>query len=105
MTHAGRADTIRAALGDCDALVVSDLTNVRWLTGFTGSNGWAVLTPGSLTLVTDGRYGVQAEVQMAEAGVSGSVRVGLTAVETLAKQARPKTALETADFFICIPSK
>ena len=74
MTHPGRADTIRAALGDCDALVVSDLTNVRWLTGFTGSNGWAVLTPGSLTLVTDGRYGVQAEAQMAQAQQDAAAR-------------------------------
>ncbi len=43
-----------------DALLISDLTNMRWLTGFTGSNGWVVLTPDHLTLVTDGRYGEQA---------------------------------------------
>ena len=28
-----------------DALLISDLTNIRWMTGFTGSNGWVVLTP------------------------------------------------------------
>ena len=39
---AGRADRLRASLDGIDALVVSDLTNVRWLTGFTGSAGSAV---------------------------------------------------------------
>ena len=37
---------------DADALLVSDLTNIRWLTGYTGSNGWVVLVadPVSRTL-------------------------------------------------------
>lgn len=66
-----------------DALLISDLTNIRWLTGFTGSNGWVVLTPEHLTLVTDGRYGEQAVKQMAVAGVNGEVLVGATSAETL----------------------
>lgn len=61
-----------------DALVVSDLTNVRWLTGFTGSNGWLVVSRDALTLVTDGRYGVQAEQQSAASGVELAVVVGRT---------------------------
>ena len=62
---------LRERLQGADALLVSDLTNIRWLTGFTGSNGWVVLGPDSLTLVTDGRYGDQAAQQMAAAGVTG----------------------------------
>ena len=58
----GRLPEIAGGLG---ALLVSDLTNLRWLTGFTGSNGWAVVTPDELVLVTDGRYGGQAAQQMA----------------------------------------
>jgi Xaa-Pro aminopeptidase len=56
-----------------DALLVTDLTNVRWLTGFTGSSGWLVLTPDDLTLVTDGRYGEQATSELATNGCGGAV--------------------------------
>ncbi len=43
-----------------DALVVTHLPNIRWLTGFTGSAGIVVLTSSRLALVTDFRYAVQA---------------------------------------------
>ncbi|MEN9644840.1 MAG: hypothetical protein RL238_1509 [Actinomycetota bacterium] len=78
MSHAARVERVRARLGAADALLVTDLTNIRWLTGFTGSNAWVVLRPDALTLVTDGRYGVQATQQMAAAGVDGEVVVGAT---------------------------
>ncbi|MCU1500810.1 MAG: hypothetical protein JWM12_164 [Ilumatobacteraceae bacterium] len=76
----GRAGRVRDRLaGRADALLVSDLSNIRWLTGFTGSNGWVVVLPEELVLVTDGRYGDQAALQMAAAGVDGRVLVGATA--------------------------
>jgi Xaa-Pro aminopeptidase len=79
---AGRADRVRSRLaGQADALLVSSLDNVRWLTGFSGSNGWVVLTPERVVLVTDGRYGDQARHQMEAAGVDGDVLVGLSAAE------------------------
>jgi Xaa-Pro aminopeptidase len=79
---AGRADRVRARLAEqADALLVSSLDNVRWLTGFSGSNGWVVLTPDRLALVTDGRYGDQARRQMDAAGVEGDVLVGLSGAE------------------------
>ena len=56
--HARRLSMIqpRLPLGNgCDALLFTDLVDVRWLTGFTGSNGWAVLTADDLILGTDGR--------------------------------------------------
>jgi Xaa-Pro aminopeptidase len=80
---AGRWLRVRERFDQAAALLVSDLTNVRWLTGFTGSNGWVVLTPDELVLVTDGRYGAQATAQLAEAGVAGRVVVGLSAAEIL----------------------
>ncbi len=46
------------------ALFVSDLKNVTWLTGFTGSSGAALVTPDSALFLTDGRYSVQAEEQV-----------------------------------------
>ena len=39
-----------------DALLVTDLVNLRYLTGFTGSNGLAVVGPGVRRFVTDFRY-------------------------------------------------
>src|SRR5215210_249782 len=42
-------------------LFVSDLTNVRYLTGFTGTNGACLIGPDSLVFFTDFRYTERAE--------------------------------------------
>jgi Xaa-Pro aminopeptidase len=77
---AGRAGRVRARLASAgvDALLVTDLTNVRWLTGFTGSAGRVLLLADELVLVVDGRYGDQAIAQLAEHGVEATVLVGTT---------------------------
>jgi Xaa-Pro aminopeptidase len=56
--HADRLDRLAAALpaAGVDALLVTDLLNVRYLTGFAGSNGIVVATAGGATLTTDFRY-------------------------------------------------
>lgn len=71
----GRVDRLRAAMADqaLDGFVVSDLSSLRWLTGFTGSNAAAVVTADSFTLVTDGRYATQAPAQLADAGCAATV--------------------------------
>ena len=86
MTIAHRARQVRQRLAGttkADVLLISDITNIRWLTGFTGSNGWVVLDPEGLTLITDGRYGQQAARQMATAGVDGEVLVGATSPQVV----------------------
>ena len=50
----------RLAERDLDALVVTNLVNVRYLTGYTGSNGVAVVGPGLRLFFTDFRYLTQA---------------------------------------------
>jgi Xaa-Pro aminopeptidase len=80
---AARVPALRQRFVDIDVLIVSDLTNLRWLTGFTGSNGFGVVLPDQTIIVTDGRYGEQAERQMRAAGCAGTVRVGRTAAEIL----------------------
>jgi Xaa-Pro aminopeptidase len=74
---AGRADRVRAELAErgCDALVVTDLTNVAWLTGFTGSAGLLAVRGDDLVLVTDGRYQEQAADQLAAAGVAAEIEI------------------------------
>ncbi|HEX3087108.1 MAG TPA: aminopeptidase P family protein [Ilumatobacteraceae bacterium] len=66
-----------------DALLVSDLTNIRWLTGFTGSNGWVLLSKDEIVLITDGRYGDQATAQLGQSGVDGRVIVALSGAAIL----------------------
>jgi Xaa-Pro aminopeptidase len=61
-----RADRVAAALAEreLDALLVTNLVNVRYLTAFTGSNGMAVVGPELRRFVTDFRYVEQAAQQV-----------------------------------------
>jgi Xaa-Pro aminopeptidase len=64
---AARRDALRvtAAARGLDAVLVTDLLNVRYLTGFTGSNGaLLVRTDGPDLFGTDGRYTTQAGTQV-----------------------------------------
>ena len=76
---AGRIDRLRAALpaASLDALVVTNLTNVRYLTGFTGSAAVAVITEDAVLLTTDGRYRTQAAEQIEAAGVGSLVSIAI----------------------------
>ncbi len=60
--HAGRIARLRARLteGPADTMLITDLINVRYLCGFTGSNGALLVLPDAAVLLTDGRYLEQA---------------------------------------------
>jgi Xaa-Pro aminopeptidase len=64
---AGRLHVLRefVASRQLDAFVVSTPVNVAYLSGFTGSAGWLVVTGGDAWLITDGRY--EAAVRQASA--------------------------------------
>ncbi|MFM8714945.1 MAG: aminopeptidase P family N-terminal domain-containing protein [Actinomycetota bacterium] len=62
-----------------DTLVVFDLNNIRWLTGFTGSAGTLIVRPDEMVLVTDGRYGEQSRAQIEASGAAARVVVGTSA--------------------------
>jgi Xaa-Pro aminopeptidase len=59
--HLIRRNTLaeRCAEVDVDALLVTKLANVRYLTGFTGSSAMALVGPRESVFFTDGRYGEQ----------------------------------------------
>ncbi len=59
---------------ELDAFLVSSITNIRYLFGFTGSNAIALITSGPSYFITDRRYGQQSEqeVQKAEIIISKS---------------------------------
>jgi Xaa-Pro aminopeptidase len=63
-----RADRVAARLAErgLDLLLVTNLVNVRYLTGFTGSNAMAVVGEGVRRFITDFRY-----VEMAREQVPG----------------------------------
>ncbi len=67
------------------ALMVSNLANVQWLTGFTGSFGVVLVTSDSGLMITDSRYTVQAQEQVTDLP---SITYGspLSFVEFLQKQ-------------------
>lgn len=66
---AARHAALRRALEEAgvDALVVTHLPNIRWLTGFTGSAGLLVAGADAMTLVTDFRYATQAPDEAGDA--------------------------------------
>lgn len=77
MEVAARVGRLQERLDDADvdALLVTDLTNIRYLTGFTGSAALLVVAPNELTFVSDGRYGQQADSELSRAGVSASIEI------------------------------
>jgi Xaa-Pro aminopeptidase len=63
-----RADRVAERLrgAEVDLLLVTDLVNLRYLTGFTGSNGMAVVGRDVRRFLTDFRYVEMARVQVAD---------------------------------------
>jgi Xaa-Pro aminopeptidase len=51
---------------ELDALLVTDLLNLRYLTGFTGTNGACIVSPEERLFFTDFRYVEQARTQVPE---------------------------------------
>ena len=80
---APRLASLRARLAaeHLDALLVTKLANVRYLTGFSGSAALLFVAGDDALFVTDGRYTEQAKEQLAASGVDAEVRIeiGLTA--------------------------
>jgi Xaa-Pro aminopeptidase len=73
-----RLGRLRDRLDDagCDALLLTNLVNIRYLTGFTGSAAMLVVLPDDAVLVTDGRYAFQSREQLDAAGVEAKVEIG-----------------------------
>jgi Xaa-Pro aminopeptidase len=79
----GRLDRLRDqfdAVG-VDALLVTRLPNVRYLSGFTGSAAMLLVGRDDAVLVSDGRYGEQARTQLREAEVPARVEIRITMAE------------------------
>ena len=74
----GRIDRLRERL-EVPALLVTDLVNIRYLTGYTGSNA-ALLVPrhGSAVFFTDSRYAERAPDELRSHGANVEIRIAKT---------------------------
>jgi Xaa-Pro aminopeptidase len=97
ITVAGRLDRLRAAFDQhgIDALVVTTLANVRYLTGFSGSAGVLTVTPDAALLTTDGRYRTQSAEQVEKAGAAPRVDITIGPVTEQRKAAQSALAAAT----------
>ena len=77
---AGRIGRLRELFTEAgiDALFVTRLVNIRYLTGFTGSAGLLLVGPDEVLFVTDGRYKDQSADQLAAAGVEARIEISGT---------------------------
>jgi len=66
---AERLQRLRESLerSELDALLVSALPNIRYLSGFTGSNGLVLVTANEAVLLTDFRYAAQVKLEVSDA--------------------------------------
>jgi Xaa-Pro aminopeptidase len=88
LTVTGRLDRLRAAFDEheVDALVVTTLANVRYLSGFAGSAGVLTVTRDAALLTTDGRYRTQSAEQVEQAGAAPEVVIGPVSEQRKAAQ-------------------
>ena len=77
MDVGGRLDRLRPSLAESGlgGLLVTNITNVRYLSGFTGSAGSRWVDEHRAVLVTDGRYRDQAPDQVASVGADVDVEI------------------------------
>ena len=89
----GRGDRLEGLLAEAklDRFLVTDLTNVRYLTGFTGTNGACVCGPGVRLFLTDFRY-----TERAAAEVEGweTLTIGNDWLKGIAERLRGRTGFE-----------
>ncbi len=79
ITVTGRLNRLRDSFEEheIDALVVTTLANIRYLTGFSGSAGVLAVTRDAVLLTTDGRYRTQSAEQVERAGAASQVDIAI----------------------------
>ena len=69
--YLGRRNRVRKLLAahDHEFFLITGLINIRYLTGFEGSNGILLVTPDDAVLYSDGRYAIQARQQTRDVAI------------------------------------
>ncbi|MGD0983602.1 MAG: Xaa-Pro peptidase family protein [Acidimicrobiales bacterium] len=86
MDVAGRVPRLTSRLAElgCDGLLVTNLTNIRYLTGFTGSAALLLVLSDEALLVSDGRYRDQAAAEIAAGEAPVRVEIAQPAEQSAA---------------------
>jgi Xaa-Pro aminopeptidase len=97
--YAARRNRLIASVSDTfDAFLITDLVNVRYLSGFTGSNGALLLSRDGLALMaTDGRYLTQVAAQVPDLECVEARSVAPALVERAAAHGVRRLAIEASD--------
>ena len=109
MNFTARQERVRLSLEskNVDALLVTNLTNVAYLTGFTGSNGQVLVSAAGTTFFSDGRYRARAaslvqgaDIQIYENKVTDLLTAKLQEISAtrLGIEATTMTVAERDDF-------
>ncbi|CAB4334253.1 unannotated protein [freshwater metagenome] len=88
-----RIERLQSELADDQGLYVTNLINVRYLCGFTGSNGALFVTKNSATLATDSRY----EIQSANQTIGVEIMIGRNLSELLLRGQPQREVLVEGD--------
>ena len=99
-----RADRLVELLAErqLDSLLVTSLLNVRYLTGFTGTNGACVLTPDERLFFTDFRYVEQAREEVPE---FERIQAGSDMLGDLVKRLRGRVGFDDDDLSVAAHRK
>jgi Xaa-Pro aminopeptidase len=99
-----RADRLVGLLAEreLDCLLVTDMVNVRYLTGFTGTNGACVVTPDERLFLTDFRYVEQAREQVPD---FEQIRAGHDMLGDVAKRLRGRAGFDDDDLSVAAHRK
>ena len=80
-----------------DALLVSELPNIRYLTSFTGDNALLLVTPDSTTLFTDPRFTIQASEECScKVKVPSKGQLELAAAEAIKRKRLKRIGFEAS---------
>ncbi len=97
--HLQRCEKLRKLLkkSDAGAMLVTDVVNVTWLTGFTGDSSYLLVFPDGVVLISDSRFMLQIPAECP--GLNFTIRDTRTpmteAVKRELKKAFPRQAPET----------
>ncbi|KAA1257813.1 putative peptidase [Rubripirellula obstinata] len=113
--YPARIERVRSRLVDidgngnhCDGFLITDILNVRYLTGFTGSSGYLLVTDRDAVILSDGRYDVQLARQcpsMTKAIRPPTQKITELAVEVIADLKLKTVAVEAADLTLAAMSE
>ena len=92
-----RPRTARTNLAEGAAIVVTDPPNIRWLTGFTGTNGMVYLDHEQIILVTDKRYQDQGPEEVEEADSPADVIIAQDPVKIISTISGTRTLIVDAN--------